>query len=85
MKMSMETRRNVYRRIKERYMSGWGHGLCYMLFYLTNEQTESVKIEDYPELVERKPKEIRDDGFWWPVEDKESRINVLEEAIKFTY
>ena len=39
------------------------------------------KMEKWPEIWEQRPADIKYESYWWPMELRDQRINVLQSAI----
>ena len=94
-----EERHAIYKKALDLYKKECidNFGLCFALSYCNcidptenrpNESEnpygaygESMEYR-YPEIWKQKPNE--NNGFWWPVEESEPRIQVLKNAIKMT-
>ena len=82
-----ELRLKIYKRTlefyKEKFVEDYYFvGFCYCFLKVCEEfGIAFTGFEDFPELLEYKPKELLPSNFWWPWSDSEIRISVLNKII----
>ncbi len=59
-----------------------GSGLCSTLTKVTSTDCYGRQMQRFPEVHKHKPKDRG--GYWWPTNNSQKRIEVLEEAIELT-
>lgn len=91
MELTRDQRNRIYRESLELLKSEEYYAICYCIenvmcrldiFSRFCSPLYSEMVSWLPELRKRKPKTA--EMFWWPVEDKESRIKVLKQCIRET-
>lgn len=59
-------------------------GLCFLISKASNVPIGLVRLEEYPELFAKKPKNTFSEERWFPWSDPEPRIAILKQCIKET-
>lgn len=90
-KLTKEQRHKIYVKALRLYKMATEHpGNIYSLCFAINDvvghnrldRNAIVSPKQYPEIYKHRPTEY--DLFWWPIENTEIRIKVLEQAIEET-
>lgn len=88
--LTKKRRNQIYESALAIYISkGFTHGLCNAISKAKrySEPNPYIHSCQYPEIFKHAPKfseRTQDDGYWFPVYDREIRINILTQAINET-
>ena len=95
--MTKQERNILYKRMlkiyKDSLKNGLFCGICFVMYEMSAIDDKWYRIQNFKELMKYRPtkfynydghKTKHDDKFWFPVKDIESRIELLEKAIKET-
>lgn len=79
-------RLEIYKKLREVYREEFASdctfvGFCYCLDIVLGRMLKFHEITEFPELMAYKPANQGPDDFWWPWNDYDTRINVLNEVI----
>ena len=83
-----EERLKIYKAMRDRiyemkyhsYRSMQGVGFCNVFVYVSRDPLH-CSIQDLPELMEYKPKDSTISQWWFPREDFDTRIQILDDII----
>ena len=85
MTTTKQERHKIYKLMLKLYLSQdyYFNGFCALVQYIKFQSIYKIfRLGDLPELYEQKPADAK--LFWFPTEDRESRITILKKCIKLT-
>lgn len=86
--LSKTERKKIYREMLNAFESAdiyTNNGFC---IWLMERKRDKIRIEQFPELMEQKPKTYYRDsdrvytGYWWSPSNRKKRIEALKRAIE---